>query len=267
MQPSPAQIEEYSRLATEALEESNRDLHRILLYAEDPQDKADPQKLAVACMCAAIIQSARDCMILLEKRSGSTVACLLRSIVESYVDLCAAIIDGKYIERMMATFYSEKERMLKSFGRGEDVLFDADTLDPTVELKKVSAELAAIEARGQKHLKVDERFDCGERWGIYDWIYWQLCLRSQNNIVALENRHLKRVADDLQVLMVEESELSELAIYYDALTWLLVDSAIRVHGFLMTGLVTGYENQLRALLTFRCSVLEKGARPPSSTGS
>src|ERR1039458_483097 len=174
MKPSPAQIEEYRRLTTEILEESHRDMHRILLYAEDPQDKADPQKLAVACMCAAIIQSARDCMILLEKRSGSTAACLLRSIVESYVDLCAAILDGKYIDRMMATFHSEKQRMLKSFGRGEDILFDAEIVDPTVELEKVSAELATMEARGQNPLKIDERFDYGGRWGIYEWIYWQL---------------------------------------------------------------------------------------------
>jgi len=267
MESSPAQIEEYCRLATEALEESNRDMHRILLYTEDPQDKADPQNLAVACMYAAIIQSARDCLILLEKRSGSAVACLLRSIVESYVDLCAVIIDGKYIDRMMATFYSEKERMFKSFGRGDDIPFDARMLDTTVELEKVAAELATIESRGQKPLKVDERFDCGERWGIYEWIYWQLCLRNQNNIGALEKRHVQRITDDLQVLMVEESDPSELAIYYDALAWLLIDSAIRVHEFLKTGVSSRYENQLRELLTFRYSVLQKGALPPSSSGS
>ena len=267
MESSPAQIEEYCRLATEALEESNRDMHRILLYTEDPQDKADPQNLAVACMYAAIIQSARDCLILLEKRSGSAVACLLRSIVESYVDLCAVIIDGKYIDRMMATFYSEKERMFKSFGRGDDIPFDARMLDTTVELEKVAAELATIESRGQKPLKVDERFDCGGRWGIYEWIYWRLCLRNNNNIAALEKRHLQRVANDLQVLVVEESDPSEIAVYYDALAWLLIDSAIRVHGFLMTGLVTGYENQLRALRTLRSAVPEERALPASSTDS
>lgn len=267
MQPSPAQIEEYRRLATEALEESNRDMHRILLYTEASRDKADPQKLAVACIYAATIQSARDCLILLGKRSGSTVACLLRSIVESYVDLCAAIIDEKYIDRMMATFYQEKRRMLKSFGRGEDIFFDPDIPDPTAELDNVSAELTTIESRGQKPLKVDERFDCGERWGIYEWIYWQLCLRNQNNIGALEKRHVQRITDDLQVLMVEESDPSELAIYYDALAWLLIDSAIRVHEFLKTGVSSRYENQLRELLTFRYSVLQKGALPPSSSGS
>jgi hypothetical protein len=47
----------------------------------------------------------------------------------------------------------------------------------------------------------------------------------------------------------------------------LIDPAIRVHEFLKTGLVTGYENQLRELLTFRYSVLQKGALPPSYTGS
>ena len=88
--------------------------------------------------------------------------------------MCAAIIDGKYIDRMMATFYFEKQRMLKSFGRGEDILFDAEMPDPTVELEKVSAELATMEARGQNPLKIDERFDYGGRWGIYEWIYWQL---------------------------------------------------------------------------------------------
>jgi hypothetical protein len=75
------------------------------------------------------------------------------------------------------------------------------------------------------------------------------------------------VADDLQVLIVEESEPGELAICYDALAWFLIDSAIRVHEFLKTGLVTGHENQLRALLTFRYSVLKTGALPASSTGS
>ena len=237
------------------------------MYTEEPQEEADPQKLAVACIYASIIQSARDCLVLLEKRSGPTVTCVLRSIVESYVDLCAAIIDGKYIDRMMATFYSEKQRMLKSFGRGEDKFFDAEMPDPTADLEKVSAELATMAARGQNPLKVDERFDCGWRWGVFEWIYWKLCLRNPNDIAALENRYLKRVAEDLQALVVDESDAAELAIYYDALTWFLIDSAIRVHGFLKTGAVTGYENQLRDLLTFRHAVLEKRALPASSTGS
>ena len=47
----------------------------------------------------------------------------------------------------------------------------------------------------------------------------------------------------------------------------LIHPAIRVHEFLKTGLVTGYENQLRELFTFRYSVLQKGALPPSYTGS
>jgi len=267
MEPLPAQIEEYRRLTTEAWEEASRDMHRILLYTEHPQDKVDAQKLAVACIHASIMQSARDCLVLLEKRSGSSAACLLRSIVESYVDLCATIIDAKYMDRMMATFYQEKHRMLKSFGRGEDILFDADMPDPTTELEKVSAELATLEARGQKPLKIDERFDCGERWGIYEWVYWQVSLRNHNTLASLEKRHAQRIAADLKVLMVEESDPSELAIYFDALAWLVIDSAIRVHDFLKTGVVSGYENQLRGLLTFRNSVLEKGALPSSSTGS
>jgi hypothetical protein len=267
MAPSPAQIEHYRRLAAEALEESNRDMHRILLYTENPQDEEDPQKRAVASIYASIIQSAGDCMVLLERLSGSTVACLLRRIVESYVDMCAAIIDGKYIDRMMATFYSEKRRILQSFGRGEDIQFGTDTLDPGAEIERVSAELAKIEARGQSPLRIDERFNSGGRWEIYDRIYWQLCLRNLTSIIALQKRHLQRVADDLQVLTVEESEPSEIAIYYDALTWLLIDSAIRVHTFLKTGVATGYDNQLRALLTFRSAVLEKSALPSSFTGS
>jgi hypothetical protein len=50
MELSADQIEEYCRLANGALEESNRDMHRILLYTEDPQDEGDPQTLAVACI-------------------------------------------------------------------------------------------------------------------------------------------------------------------------------------------------------------------------
>jgi hypothetical protein len=37
------------------------------------------------------------------------------------------------------------------------------------------------------------------------------------------------------------------------------DGAIRAHGFLKTRLVPGYENQMRAFLTFRYAVLAKGA--------
>jgi hypothetical protein len=66
-------------------------------------------------------------------------------------------------------------------------------------------------------------------------------LRNQHNIVGLEKRQLNRVTDDLRVLMVEESDALELAIYYDALAWLLIDSAIRAHRFLKSDVVSAYE--------------------------
>jgi hypothetical protein len=256
MQRTIEHLAEYHRLTKQAIDESLRDM-RVMLF-----DKEHPQHLNVVCIYATIVQSACECMVLLEKSSSITaVAGMLRSIVESYADLCASIAHPRYVERMIATFYDQKLRLLASMRRSPDNPFHSDMakqLDPQAEHTKVTAELAVFKARGQEPLKAHERFGLGDLKHIYESIYWNLCLQGHNDVSTLQRRHLKGEGANLEVVVFRENEPGEIALYFDALSSVLIDCASRIHAFFDTKMRGHYETRSKELQTFREAVHARG---------
>jgi hypothetical protein len=259
LEPTPARIEEYRRLVAEVLDDSVRDMSHMLF------DKEDAQHSCLATIYATIIQSARDCMIVLSQPSVTAVGGMLRSIVESYADLCATINDKDYVKRLIATFYQEKLRLMRNMRRAPTNAFHEDLakhFDTDAEQVKVSAELAAL---GVEPLKIHERFAAGGLQEIYESLYWQLCLQGHNNVSALQGRHIRGTSDEYQIVLFQNNRPSELAMYFDVLSAVLTDCAIRVHGFLDTKVLPRYEKRVLALRAFRDAVHAEVTTPPAGT--
>jgi hypothetical protein len=259
LEPTSARIEEYRRLVAEVLDDSLRDM-RVMLF-----DKEDAQHSCLATIYATIVQSAHDCMIVLSQPSVTAIGGMLRSIVESYADLCATINDRDYVKRLLATFYQEKLRLVGNMRRSPTNAFHEDLakhFDTDAEQEKVSAELTAL---GVQPLRIHERFAAGGLQEIYESLYWQLCLQGHNNVAALQGRHIRGTSDKYQLVLFQENRPSELAMYFDVLLAVLTDCAIRVHGFLDTKIQSGYEKRVLALRKFRDAVHADVTAPPQAT--
>jgi hypothetical protein len=197
--------------------------------------------------------------------AGAGIGGMLRSIVESYADLCATINEKDYVKRLIATFYQEKLRLMRNMRRAPTNAFHEDLakhFDTDAEQAKVSAELAAL---GVEPLKIHERFAAGGLQEIYESLYWQLCLQGHNNVSALQGRHIRGTSDEYQIVLLQNNRPSEFAMYFDVLSAVLTDCAIRVHGFLDTKVLPRYEKRVLALRAFRDAVHAEVTTAPAGT--
>jgi hypothetical protein len=200
------------------------------------------QHIALACLYCTILQSVKECCSLLAQPT-ITAPAVIRTIVESHADLCALIRDEHYVERMLATFYREKKRHLTSMLSSPNNPYHADVatkIDPSVELKKVNAELADLKGRYYSPMRTEDRFEFAGLGDIYGSYYWQLCLDSHNSAIALETRHVVRNGEKFELVAVKPNSASDVWGYLDVMTALLLDSSIKLHQFLKSAVADAY---------------------------
>jgi hypothetical protein len=224
-----------------------------------PIDTADTQQLIASCIFATILQTAAECLDLLEKSASVTcVGGMIRGALESYADLCALIKDEHYALCMTATFFKERKRLAKNIraSKGSNPHHEtlAKTIDAEKEFGEMTARLAEMRGMGIKPLRNDERFGAAGLAHIYESLYFSLSLDAHNNISALQDRHFGEKDGRLQIMVFKDNRPGQLAMYYDALLTIVIDCAFRLHTFLKSPRARYYSPQAGALAKFKNEV-------------
>jgi hypothetical protein len=196
-------------------------------------DKHHPQHLAAICLYGTIFQSVSDSYRLMEEPATVAVPGIIRGLLESYADLCAVILDRDYPKKMLATFNEEQRKHLEDMLKSPRNPFHADVaaqINPAAKLKDILSELDNFRSQKIFPLSVYERFQIAGLGDLYRTVYWQLCLHAHNNIVALEQRHVRRTSgDDFEIDVFAENPSQELGMYYDTIMATLIDSTRRLY--------------------------------------
>lgn len=221
-----------------------------------PIDTADTQQLIACCIFATILQTASECVDLMEKSTSVTcVGGMIRGALESYADLCALIKDEHYALCMTATFFKERKRLAKnmraSAGSNPHHETLAKSIDAEKEFTEMTARLAEMRGMGIKPLGVDQRFAAAGLKNMYESLYFSLSLESHNNISVLQDRHFSEKDGRLEITVFKDNRLGQLAMYYDALLTIVIDSATRLHPFLNSPRAEYYARQAVALAHFK----------------
>jgi hypothetical protein len=239
----------YRQMLTEVLNASKHDLLELKFDAQNAQ------QLAVAVIYATIVELADDCCVLLHQSRSTAVPGVLRSVLESYADLCAVMKDEGYIERMAATLVEQKLKLLGNMRRSPESPFHEDLaghIDVEADIQRITAELAAYKERGYGPLGQYQRFEAAGERDIYESFYWQLCLHSHNNVAILERRHIRRLDEQrFEVIAFEPNDPDDLGYLMDSLIPILVDAGGRVHSFLGSTSAGWHKDQLERLQSFR----------------
>ena len=247
MAVSVRRIDSFRTLLAQAMSEAVADLPALKF-------NDDPQQLAVAAIYATILQSTDECLLLLNRSSVTSVGSIIRSMLESFADLCAVIAEPTYVERMLATFEDQKLRLLKNMSRSRSDEFYKDLagqLDVEAMKSQVSTALSEYRSRGHQALSNAERFREADLIYIYESLYWHLCLSGHNDISSLERRHIRVSDGSVELIMLRENDLQEVAIYLEALLAIVSDGSLRVHRLVASPRVRHYEQRASELLAFR----------------
>jgi Family of unknown function (DUF5677) len=248
MDDSGGKLKKYLELSKLTLNEALADLPKLKF--DD-----DSQQLGVAVIYATILQSSGECLVLLETfRSVTAVAGMIRSIVESYADLCALIINPEYVERMIAITYKEKLRLLKHMTRAPEDPFHKDLagkIDVPKGQKELTEQLAEYAARGHHPPSNYDRFKSADLIYVFESLYWSLSLQSHNDISSLERRHIRIKNGKPELVLFRNNDPEELTYYFDAILAVVTDSSARTHELLKSERAPHYQTRKDELNALR----------------
>jgi hypothetical protein len=164
-------------------------------------------------------------------RTASTVTIggTVRSILESYADLCALAKDPLYARRMLATLYKERLKLFQDMISRPANQYHASLaqqIDPAAELAEATRQLAKEKADGYEPLSNFDRLEVAGLSNEYRSLYWQLCLESHNNIATIEQRHIDVSKGDAVLVLERDNPPSTMLKYYDSLVSMLIEASL-----------------------------------------
>lgn len=224
-----------------------------------PNDSSRQRRVATT-LYVSLIEMACDCIVLLEQPSSASVGSILKLVLESYADLCAVLLDDQYADRMQATFYKERQRLIKGALKHPASPFSADLtarLDISAERVSLKNALASHKARGHKPLKNLDRFAAlasGEQFGA---IYWQLCTQNRQNVAALQQRQFLTTKSGTVPELFKPIGSKQVLQYLDTLMAVVIHASREVHRFMKTDVDAKYDGHLRDLRQLREAVGER----------
>jgi hypothetical protein len=227
-------------------------------------EKGNRQHVAIISVYFTILQSAKECICLLEHFPNTVgVPVILRSILESYADMGALIRKPDYVYRMIATYFSQlcylADNMLKSPQNPLHASL-APTSDPTKMLADAKTQLDKLKDAKHHPLKIKDRFVEAGKTDLHETVYWGLSMEGHNNIAALSKRHLKIADSQIEKLMAfHPKPADEIALYSDVLMGIMADCAVQAHEFYGSARLQHFKELAAAAQAFARRAVESKA--------
>lgn len=250
MNPTEDHVKQYRALLAEALDKCRVDIDTLAF-------RDDATTFALSIVYATLLEQAAGCQTLLDARKTAAVGAVLRSIVESFADLSALVRSPNYVDRVVATAYESKRRLLRQVAKApvaDHLRGIASGLNADAELAKVEALLADSRKRGHLPLHNRDRFEAAGLLNVHATLYWHLCLSAHNELHSLESRHVEHMGDAYRLVAFREAAPNDLALYYDGTLMFVLDATLLVFAHINVKRVGFYERVGEALNALRAAV-------------
>jgi Family of unknown function (DUF5677) len=146
-------------------------------------DESDAQVLALA-IYGTVTELFSACVGLAKLGEPTAIPIILRSMLESHVDLDNMLHETGYYEHVQAAGYEQTIKVM------EATPLRQLKADRKADYDELSAMLSDLKCRGKGPLKIWKRFQRAGRIDEYNGIYTLLCTDAHGNSPALAERHL-----------------------------------------------------------------------------
>jgi len=216
-------------------------------------DKKHPRHLHLVGLYGTLIELTGSLLTLIERKHGTGVPPIFRSILEAYIELKNLHEKAEYGYHMDASYYDQWIKVLKEAKNKPNPylksIAEIENLDE--QIQKFEQELTELKKKGYNPLKVFERFERASMVDEYRSLYNFLSNDAHSNIRALVNRHLEIHENDFTVVYYKDEPLEGFLTYLDSVAGLLMDASIRIHGFFETGSIGEIERLRQELNEIR----------------
>jgi len=138
----------------------------------------------VLALFARINSISNDIITLAKANQFSSSRILMRSALETYVDLKCLVDDPEYLEAIKSAELEQKIKYLKHYSSDNEYYSKQDADRQRLEELKKNSD-------SSKCLNIFQRFEKAEELDAYRTVYSNLCLFSHGNISALASDNFK----------------------------------------------------------------------------
>jgi hypothetical protein len=213
-----------------------------------------PQQVLALCLYCSIIELCSSTLILIQRRQFIGVPLLIRSMYEADVDLVNILNDSDYFKSLYATYLTKMTGVIQQAHNSESPGFmkaAGGIEEMRAFLREKNNELKSLKRDGHKPLQMKDRFCRAKLDEEYISSYAYLCRYSHNDIVALQNRHLRTVGDEPELKVFNEIGLQDETHLIDLADAVLLRASERVHRFFDSGSPEGIEDMYAELSALR----------------
>lgn len=188
----------------------------------------------IVALYGSIIELTGSLILLTDRRLLTGVPVLLRSVLEAYVDLYNLSENPAYGYALELCYIKEWLKILNEAKTGKNEylasIFNAPTLNSSISAWQKKKQ--ALEGKGHKSLKVEQKFQRAGMEKEYRSIYNSLCSDSHNNLRSLIDRHVELNEANFEVVFYKAYTPEDSAHYIGMAVELLVRASEKVHAFL-----------------------------------
>lgn len=215
-------------------------------------DKEHPLHRNVIALYGSMIELTGSIILLVDRRLITGVPVLLRSILEAYVDLHNLAASPAYGYALELSYIKEWLKILLEAKAGKNEylseISSAPSLDASIgDWQKKKQQL---EAKGHRHLRIEQKFQRAGMEKEYRSIYNTLCADAHNNLRSLIDRHVELGQGSFEIVFYKAYTADDSAIYLGMNAELLVRASQRTHGFFASPVleqISAYRTELDGL--------------------
>ena len=154
-----------------------RDCHINKLNSYDQRSKL------ILALWARINALCEDTLLLVDNNRSVSLQILMRSSLESFVDLRCLLVDENYAQSIYASEADSEHRHLSHYESGSP--YYNYTSQPSTE------KIEALKSEKMKALSIYDRFQKAECGELYRTVYNHLCRHSHGNVTALASKNFE----------------------------------------------------------------------------
>ncbi|MGB4441117.1 MAG: DUF5677 domain-containing protein [Coriobacteriia bacterium] len=200
----------------------------LRLSGELKFDKTHALHFTLLAQLGSILELAGAVVQLRRTGCGSAVPSVLRTMLETYVDLKNLCADAAYGYHLEAADLAQWLKLLEKAAGGTNPYLKAIAERPHIDRTRQTwtERKAQLDSQGYRPLRVSTRFSRADMTDEYDAIYNMLSADAHSNHRALLERHLTILPGDFEVTFYKDADQSH---YVLLAAVLLLDATKLVH--------------------------------------
>jgi len=177
---------------------------------------------------------------------------ILRSVLEAFVDFRNLQKDKAYTNFMTASFLKEKQKLTKeALNKNPYTSGFNNKIDMSGELIRIESELEELKNNNFSPINIFQKFEKVNMEKEYRTVYNELCLKTHNNIKALENRYIQiDKNENYDVIIFENISIEDQEVYIAFLIEKLIDAMeTMIEFYKLNYSIDKLKNEFREYLT------------------